>query len=364
MKKLLTIILSYAIYCTLITHIEGAEYVEVPFQKYGVVFSHEHESENCGEKLPMVLFNKTFMCCLPSGREPLFKENYIYSDVNVFAEKVNNMPCLMKKQGDLRYVVCSHIIFQIHSYRNTYFSLGLRQSDRFVKKKLQGFMENGEQTYLVRHFTNGSVCGSFGEQIETDVRYVCRQSKEETIFSVQLITPCKYEIYIYSPRICLGINFESSTGYSIKCSSKLDAMALVLAEADETLPAKHSQYFKFEAMTPKTLGGDIFFVSGASMEPIEPHIYNKVDPSFKKELCENKLDYRAEEIMSATMGIPYNFSVDPQDKFEGIRFINLNDLMDLKNSTENHKSAFSDSFHLQKFVEKLMKNTTKKKKKN
>ncbi|GFR18173.1 uncharacterized protein TNCT_655071 [Trichonephila clavata] len=364
MKKLHSAILSYAIYCTLIIHIKGAEYVEVPFQKYSVVFSHEHEGENCGENLPMVLFNKIFMCCLPSGRELLFKQNYTYPNVNVFAEKVNNMPCLMKKQGDLRYVVCSHIIFQIHNHRNTYFSLGLRRSDRFIKKKLQGFTEKGEQTYLVRHFTNGSVCGSFGKQIETDVRYVCRQSKEETIFTVHLITPCKYEFHIYSPRICLNINFESSTGYSIKCSSKLDAMALVLAKTDENLPDKHSQYFKFEAMSPKNLGGDIFFVSGASMEPIEPHLYNKADLSFKKELCENKLYYRAEEIMSATMGMPYNFSVDPQDKFEGIRFINLKDLMDLENSTVNHKNVFSGSFHLQKFVEKLMKNTSKKKKKN
>ncbi|GFT16521.1 uncharacterized protein NPIL_665391 [Nephila pilipes] len=319
--------------------------------------STEEKGINCEEHSPMVLLDETFTCCLPSDQELLFKRNYTKPKSYVFTERVNNMPCLMKRQGDWAYVVCSHIIFQIHNLRYKRFSLGLRSTDHFITKKLQGFTEKGKQTYFIRHFKNGSVCGSFGEQIETYVRYVCRQCKEEAIFSVQQITQCRYEIHIYSPRVCSGLNFESFTGYSIKCCSKIDAMSLVMATAGQSPSANYGQYFRFETPKPKDIGGDIFFVYGANIRPIEPFSHNKAIFSFKK------LEYRAEEIISASMGVQYDFSVDPQDKFEGNLFINLKDLANLEHSTQNRNSSFSDLSYLHKLVEKLMNNTYKKKKK-
>ncbi|GIX92384.1 uncharacterized protein CEXT_305381 [Caerostris extrusa] len=311
----------------------------------------------------MILLGEKFICHLPSEEELLIHQSFTYPDEGQMAARINAMPCLLWTRKDWTYIVCPYYVFQIHNQRYVRNNLGTQYTDHYVKKKLQGFWGETEQTYFTRNFANGSACGLFGDHLATNIRFFCRQSKDEGIFFVQRITPCMYEIHIYTPRVCTGLNFESITGHSVQCHSNTDAMALVLAKMDHAWPTEHKQIFEFQAKVPKNDIKSIFFIMNSN---IPPNDMKKPPILPSKKFCKKSLTYRAEEILSASMGIPFDFSVAPQNRSSDFDFLYM-DLMNLVHSDALHSRAIFDLHPFHSLAEELKKTTlsskNKKKKK-
>ncbi|KAF8768018.1 hypothetical protein HNY73_020882 [Argiope bruennichi] len=306
MKKCFAIIIFYIV---ISFTTEGAEYIEAPFQKYSVMLTQEKLRNFPSEPFPMVMFGEKFLCELPSEEEILFARNIIYPDVSVLTERINAMPCLLWRQMQWTYIVCPHFIYQFHNRNFSRTILGMQYADSYKNKNLEGFWGKGEQTFHTRHFTGEGNCGASKEEIRTIVWYFCRQSKEESIVYLQQISSCMYEIRIFTPRVCSGFDFESPTGHELYCYAEKDAMALFMANKDKMESPRYSLSYDF-LDSAKGFRGDIFFVIDANIKVNKES--SKESPSLNaEEICAKKSEYRADEIMSASMGVPFNFSVDP-----------------------------------------------------
>ncbi|GBN28873.1 hypothetical protein AVEN_120160-1 [Araneus ventricosus] len=268
----------------------------------------------------MVMFGEKFLCDLPSEEEILFARNIIYPDISVLTERINAMPCILFRQSRWTFLVCPHIIYRIHNRNFTRNILGIRYTDNYKEKNLEGFWGKGKQTFFMRHFIGKKICGTSNEDIQTIVWYFCRQSKEEDVFFLQQISSCKYEIRIFTPRVCSGFNFESATGHQLHCYAGKDAMALVLANEDRIESPRYSLSSDF-LDSPKGFKGDAFFVVNANIRLNSESNYEKASGLNVEEICEKKSAYRADEIMSASMGVPFNFSEDSQNESGDVELI-------------------------------------------
>lgn len=291
-----------------------SEYVEVPFQKYSVVFTTAEQTFS-QKQFRMMLHGQVFECYLPNKMNTSSTRPLTYRNMHRVSDNLDMMPCLAAKKNKWIYLICSHSIHKISTFNwSIVHNIGRKWKDALETKSLEGYWEKGEKNFLVRSYTNGNYCSEGNRNFSTKVRFFCRQSSEEHVLDVQVLSPCEHSVHVYTPRVCSGNDFESKTGHSIYCRSPIDAKDLVVKN-DKNVSLPDSRQAFGANLLSKKAAGDIFFVANV------PSHQNSEDRDKKKQKTnrirdENRKnkEYRAPEIISSTMGIEFDSNVMPKNR--------------------------------------------------
>lgn len=76
------------------------------------------------------------------------------------------------------------------------------------------------QRYHAHLYTNGTICDLTNEPRETEVRFMCSESKQPSINSIKEVSTCKYVLIVHCPKLCSHPLFqeERPSWYTINCN--------------------------------------------------------------------------------------------------------------------------------------------------
>lgn len=291
-----------------------SEYVEVPFQKYSVVFTTTEQTFD-QEAFPMMLHGQVFECYLPNKMNISSSRPLTYREMHRVSDNLDMMHCLAARKNKWMYLICPQSIYKINTFNwSIVHNIGRKWKDALETKSLEGYWERGDKNFLVRSYTNGNYCSEGNRNFSTKVRFFCRQSSEESVLDVQMLSPCEHSVHVSTPRVCSGNDFESQTGHSIYCRSPVDAKDLVVKHDKKVSSPDSRQAFGANLLSKKA-DGDIFFLANVpSHQNSEDRDKNKQKTDRIKDKIRKNKEYHAPEIISATMGVEFDYNVMPKNR--------------------------------------------------
>ncbi|XP_068637709.1 protein OS-9 homolog isoform X2 [Aristolochia californica] len=206
---------------------------------------------------------KPFLCFLPAVEESNSGQSTSQlnsSSIIVESErqiKLKTPDELMEVMKDLCWTrVVQEFILGVYDPEATA-AFNHNRSDVSIMKDPRS--KDASQRYHAHLLTNGTVCDLTSEPRETEVRFICAESRV-LISSVKEIATCKYAIMIHCPMLCKHPMFqeERAVWHTINCnemptgegykasvnehSFKKDKSVLMITEVDEPTQYAREEY--------------------------------------------------------------------------------------------------------------------------